>query len=96
MDFLVGQIVRSYDFPDSPNRAQHYVEGVFMGVCQVGRYAGRYMIRGTKIVRDGVVFKDANDIAQMEEEAGQEYVVFPPPNGIQNWMGGVTNGVEAV
>lgn len=96
MDFVVGQMVRSFDFPDSPIRAKHYVEGVFLGVEKSGRFQGRLAIRVTKVVRDGEVYMDSMAVKKAEEDAGEEYIVYPPPNGIQNWCGGVTDGVEAV
>lgn len=85
----IGDRVRSYDFPDSPRRAECYVEGVIVGFrervdCK------RYVILVDKDVWDGKDYRAPG----VRNRVGEE--VFPPVNGTRRSMGGICDGVELV
>jgi hypothetical protein len=98
----VGAKVRSFDFPDSPERALHYVEGKVVAILKVGEVFAFEDDRG---IRQEPQFHDCDRYAirvsakarsGVRTEIEETRFVFPPLNGTRSWLGGVTNGVEVV
>ena len=80
----VGDLVRSYDFNDIDDC---YVEGIVieMGVRMQG--SDRYKIAPVKSVQNGEECPDSLRL---------NHFIYPPVNGTQSWMGGVTNCVKRI
>ena len=78
----VGDRVLSYDFP---NRKDCYFTGTVTEITDAD--AERTGCRHYVIKTDGQVFEGKKVNGRISE------VVSPPVNGVQSWLGGVTDGV---
>jgi len=76
----IGDKVRSMDFEQIDNC---YYEGIIVGFVNV-EMCDRYKIHVTKRVFNG------------EEKCQREDFIYPPINGLESWMGGLTKGVTVI
>jgi len=88
----IGDRVHSYDFPDLTGmKTSCYVEGIVEAIGQVPAIGGcdRYTIRITRRV-----WKGHEDDGWKNGKEFPDGRAYPPVNGSQSWLGGVTGCVE--
>jgi hypothetical protein len=88
-----GDRVRSYDFPDNPEKEAFFIEGVVDCILQpfdlheptgaVYRDCARYAVKAERRV-------------VLHEEVDPPEWFFTPVNGVARLFGGVCNGVERI
>ena len=88
----VGDHVRSYDFPDLDGmKTTCYIEGLVEAIGPVPEVGGcdRYIIRITRRV-----WKNQEDDGWKQGKEFPTGYAYPPVNGTNSWLGGVTGGVK--
>lgn len=88
----IGDRVHSYDFPDLTGmKTSCYVEGIVEAIGQVPAIGGcdRYTIRITRRV-----WKGHEDDGWKNGKEFPDGYAYPPVNGSQSWLGGVTGCVK--
>lgn len=98
-----GQMVRSFDFPEHNTEVEGdnacFVEGTVLGIVELNKsfswMSGDQKLTYTSRDCQRVCIAATRRVARGKEIEHADFY-FPPQNGLENWMGGKTNGIAII